>query len=753
MAVLWLIAAALPLRAVGFDAFLARFKEIQPPAALEPPEDPGSIPIEEFEAFILVPGRALAARRPALRSLEEWPDHVRQARAYQARPVYDEGYEVGISPLGRWTAGGYILAAVEVSAHHSYVDGGQSWSSRYLLSYSPSGKLIDGLRYAKSKDYPPPLASGGAPSLEGASLSLDPEGRILAFDDYGIYKDNFEFIAGEAWSWNISQSPDGTLKESPEKRSFLLSKIYAESGEGPRRLYVYETEAPSRGAPAYLAWHNSQTTEIIWAQVRSGLAATGRVVASDASGRSLALDFSQDGKSASLADPAGKTYALIIEYGPGASGEPTRMSGITPPGDRYDPQSASWTYLFAEASLPLVPDGEQLLFAARSFVVGTTAAGYKGSPDALIRRGTPAKARESGLGTGMALFEPRSLCDFKNGLVEAGTLARDLDLGGEARVILPAGTRLEIDNWNSVDPPDHWRALLSKETSIQIIDQKVRAPAGSRLLIASGISVVEAEFPTALRLRLGSSEASIIGFDFLRRDELSLAAPFATTIAGKKVTLVDAIGLGAGGIVETGRLGGDLELSAGGRTFTIRGGYDPERPEAGIVGFYPNGKLLSGTLAKGARVQTGKAELDLAEGDAVVFGEDGSLQSATPAGLSIVTVDGRKGEVKVLSINRLPDGGFSILAADGRLVTAKDKLVLTGLGAVCTDTRVRVRTAPDLQASILGHLDKGDRLLVLDRNTRSKEESEGNGDFWYRIRRVSDGLTGWSYGLYLKLDP
>jgi hypothetical protein len=25
-------------------------------------------------------------------------------------------------------------------------------------------------------------------------------------------------------------------------------------------------------------------------------------------------------------------------------------------------------------------------------------------------------------------------------------------------------------------------------------------------------------------------------------------------------------------------------------------------------------------------------------------------------------------------------------------------------------------------------------------------------DYWYRVRRVSDGLTGWSFGHYLKLQ-
>ena len=69
---------------------------------------------------------------------------------------------------------------------------------------------------------------------------------------------------------------------------------------------------------------------------------------------------------------------------------------------------------------------------------------------------------------------------------------------------------------------------------------------------------------------------------------------------------------------------------------------------------------------------------------------------------------------------------------------------------VLNDSRVRVRAHPTLDAEILGHLDRGDRVEVLERS--GLEESIGAmSDFWYRIR-TEDGLTGWSYGHFIDLQ-
>ncbi len=69
---------------------------------------------------------------------------------------------------------------------------------------------------------------------------------------------------------------------------------------------------------------------------------------------------------------------------------------------------------------------------------------------------------------------------------------------------------------------------------------------------------------------------------------------------------------------------------------------------------------------------------------------------------------------------------------------------------VLNDDRVRVRAYPTLGAEVLGHLERGDRVEVLERSGLRESIGEMN-DFWYRIRR-EDGLAGWSYGYFIDLQ-
>jgi hypothetical protein len=70
--------------------------------------------------------------------------------------------------------------------------------------------------------------------------------------------------------------------------------------------------------------------------------------------------------------------------------------------------------------------------------------------------------------------------------------------------------------------------------------------------------------------------------------------------------------------------------------------------------------------------------------------------------------------------------------------------------ATAADSRVRVRSGGNLQAATLGYLEKGDLVEVLERSPeRMKVESME--DYWYRISRLSDGLTGWCYGYFIKM--
>jgi photosystem II stability/assembly factor-like uncharacterized protein len=56
--------------------------------------------------------------------------------------------------------------------------------------------------------------------------------------------------------------------------------------------------------------------------------------------------------------------------------------------------------------------------------------------------------------------------------------------------------------------------------------------------------------------------------------------------------------------------------------------------------------------------------------------------------------------------------------------------------AVAADSGVRVRSKPDLAGAVAGRLVKVESMAA----------------YWYRIRRLSGGLTGWAYGYYLKLE-
>lgn len=70
--------------------------------------------------------------------------------------------------------------------------------------------------------------------------------------------------------------------------------------------------------------------------------------------------------------------------------------------------------------------------------------------------------------------------------------------------------------------------------------------------------------------------------------------------------------------------------------------------------------------------------------------------------------------------------------------------------AVSTESRVRVRENPNLEAQTFGHLEPGDELEVTDRSGIKVQIGDMN-DWWYKIKRKSDGLEGWAYGAFLKL--
>jgi hypothetical protein len=106
---------------------------------------------------------------------------------------------------------------------------------------------------------------------------------------------------------------------------------------------------------------------------------------------------------------------------------------------------------------------------------------------------------------------------------------------------------------------------------------------------------------------------------------------------------------------------------------------------------------------------------------------------------AVVCVRGRVNpETAVVNTERLR----SWLTAEGHLFEPTR--------GVLNENRVRVRAYPTLGAQILGHLERGDRVEVIERSGARERIAEMN-DFWYRVRR-EDGLVGWSYGQFIDLQ-
>ncbi|AEE17397.1 SH3 domain-containing protein [Treponema brennaborense] len=70
--------------------------------------------------------------------------------------------------------------------------------------------------------------------------------------------------------------------------------------------------------------------------------------------------------------------------------------------------------------------------------------------------------------------------------------------------------------------------------------------------------------------------------------------------------------------------------------------------------------------------------------------------------------------------------------------------------AILSDSRVRIRTKPNLQSDTWGFLNKGDRVEIKD---KSDEPFEINGEKWYWYKVDAEGYPdGWVYGKYLDIE-
>lgn len=77
-------------------------------------------------------------------------------------------------------------------------------------------------------------------------------------------------------------------------------------------------------------------------------------------------------------------------------------------------------------------------------------------------------------------------------------------------------------------------------------------------------------------------------------------------------------------------------------------------------------------------------------------------------------------------------------------------ILKTPVEAVLNDSRVRIRSSPDLQSDILGYTEKGE--VVFLKSVTSRKEVIGDMDFpWYFIE-TEEGVLGWLYGGYIEYE-
>ena len=314
-------------------------------------------------------------------------------------------------------------------------------------------------------------------------------------------------------------------------------------------------------------------------------------------------------------------------------------------------------------------------------------------------------------------------------------------------VQLPAGTRYGgmEGSWGTTT----W-ALLPKDASIVVAGIKVTAPGGTLIRWDPAANPTDVDFPVPVTLRAGPYTISAYSLHFQDGMEATLAQDLAVTVHGKKAVFTDRVGFDANWIVSSGRLAADTDLIAAGRTLRIRGGRDPEDPKRGTVQFW-DGSLSNGFLAADAVFRSGKAVFTLAAGYYMEFSVHGGLYRYEPDGMVVLSAGGRHFYQKTIDIGFNPDGSIMFGYVPEEIRDKASEIKVSPLYAASTVANLRVRQGPDVDAAILGSLAAGDRVAVLDRSAEQATVQDMT-DYWYRVRRLSDGLTGWSFGHYLAMD-
>jgi hypothetical protein len=148
-------------------------------------------------------------------------------------------------------------------------------------------------------------------------------------------------------------------------------------------------------------------------------------------------------------------------------------------------------------------------------------------------------------------------------------------------------------------------------------------------------------------------------------------------------------------------------------------------------------------------------------GGILVHSPDGSLINVfiTELGtLSIRPAIDQLGNVYILELSpnqdqfnlyRIPND-WSPIDASLQSESGTSREVSQNPRATVINSRLRVRSAPSLEGEMLGMLEIGEEVRVLEKSDQELNIGELT-DFWYRIDN-GNGLTGWAYGAFLRMD-
>jgi hypothetical protein len=148
-------------------------------------------------------------------------------------------------------------------------------------------------------------------------------------------------------------------------------------------------------------------------------------------------------------------------------------------------------------------------------------------------------------------------------------------------------------------------------------------------------------------------------------------------------------------------------------------------------------------------------------GGILVHSPDGSLINVfiTELGtLSIRPAIDQLGNVYILELSpnqdqfnlyRIPND-WSPIDASLQSESGTSREVSQNPQATVINSRLRVRSAPSLDGEMLGLLEIGEEVRVLEKSDQELNIGELT-DFWYRIDN-GNGLTGWAYGAFLRMD-